>query len=140
MNEKRPLLQLARSGCPIKMILTPPSEYHFIPDKKTFSVQRLKTLLSVFNDTSDSAIKNISIVISPYRQKSLYIIGHISMSEGFKLGLSRGYDLTLRQSDYDVISASVKAQAILFDELKTHTLSTYGFGRDHIPMHSYRVR
>lgn len=124
LEEREGLLIVARRGCSVRCIITPPSKYDLVDTRLPWALQRLKTLLR-FLESKDPALSNIEWVISPFRQKNFYIIGRICFSEGFKAGVERGYTLTLRQSDPQAIASSTALHRKLFERLRLHTLITY---------------
>jgi hypothetical protein len=121
LEERDMLLKLARRGCSVRCIITPPSKDD---DRLPHALHRLRTLIA-FLTSKDSSLEHIEWVISPFRQKNFYIIGRICFSEGFKAGMERGYSLTLRQTDPESISSSTALHRILFERLRTYTLVTY---------------
>lgn len=123
--EKESLINLAEKGFIIKCILTPPIYTHVKIDSIDVRKQRLQCLLD-FLKSNDKALKNIEWVVSPFRQKNQYIIGHISYLEGYKKGTLRGFDFTLRQTDSNAISANISLYEVLFNSMEIYTLSTYG--------------
>ena len=129
-EEKKSMLSLARRGCQVRCIITPPSPEALNPARLDIAHQRLNCLLR-FLKSRDIALKNIEWAVSPFRQKSLYIIGHLSTFEGYKKGIQRAFSLTLRQTVLDVITANISMYEVLFDRLATYTLTTYsGHGED----------
>jgi hypothetical protein len=124
LEERDCLLSLARRGCPVRCIITPPGKDDLIASRLPHAVQRLATLIS-FLKAGDDSLRHIEWVISPFRQKNFYIIGRICFSEGFKSGVERGYSLTLRQTDPDAIASSTAVHRILFERLRRLTLGTY---------------
>lgn len=86
---------------------------------------RLRCLLQ-FLESKDNSLQNTEWVVSPFRQKNLYIIGNISCLEGYKKGIQRGFGLTLRQTDLNAISASISLYKVLFSHQETYTMATYG--------------
>lgn len=132
LKDRDLLIELARKGCPVKLIISPPNPGRrddFVSEGLDTTIARLSTLLEFLTNTREPALANMQFAISPVRQKHLYIIGHISVSEGFKIRLERGYQLTLRQDKQDAIAASIAAHSILFDKLKEDTLRTYAIGQ-----------
>lgn len=123
-EERDMLLKLARRGCSIRCMITPPNKDDLILDRLPHAMHRAKTLKG-FLKGRDSALDHIEWVISPFRQKNFYIIGRLCFSEGFKAGVERGYSLTLRQTDPESISSSTALHRILFDKLRTYTLGAY---------------
>ncbi len=124
LEERDLLLKLGRRGCSIQCIITPPGKDDLITDRLEYALHRLKALIG-FLESGDSALSNVDWVISPYRQKNIYIIGHVCVSEGFKTGLERGYPLTLRQSDPGAIDSSSRLHRTLFEQLRNYTLLKY---------------
>lgn len=124
-GEIESLLTLARRGCLIRCIITPPSEYDLVIDRVDYACCRLRGLLS-FLESNDQALKNIEWAVSPFRQKNVYIIDRISYFEGYKKGIQSGYGLTLRLSALDAISANISLYEVLFERLATYTLTKYG--------------
>lgn len=124
LEERNCLLSLARRGCPIRCIITPPSKDDLVTARLPYALQRLQTLIRFLN-SDDPALKHIEWVISPFRQKNFYIIGKVCFSEGFKAGVERGYSLTRRQTDPEAIASSIAVHRLLFDRLRTFTRLTY---------------
>ena len=132
LKDRNLLIELARKGCPLRLIISPPNPGRhddFVAEGLETTISRLSTLLEFLTNSREPALANMQFAISPVRQKHLYIIGHISVSEGFKIRLERGYQLTLRQDKPDAIAASIAAHSILFDKLKEDTLQTYAIGQ-----------
>ncbi|MCX6584246.1 MAG: hypothetical protein NT166_29070 [Candidatus Aminicenantes bacterium] len=125
LEEKNALISLARRGCTVKCIITPFIPSPANPKMDTKFKLRHQCLLK-FLQGSDSALSAIDWVISPFRQKNLYIIGYISCVEGYKKGIQRGFDLNLRQTGFNAISADISMYTVLFSHLEVKTLSIYG--------------
>jgi hypothetical protein len=123
-QEREWLLKLARRGCSIRCVITPPSKDNLMPDRVSYALERVRALLT-FLESEDLALRHIQIVISPFLQKNFYIIGRLCFSEGFRIGLESGYPLTLRQSDPDAIKSSTLLHRALFDRLRDYTLMKY---------------
>lgn len=138
IEEKDALLNLARRGCVIRCIITPPQKDDLIAERTDTAITRLLTLMNFLRDPTETALGHIDFAISKFRQKNLYIIGHMCVSEGFKTGLGRGYDLTLRQTGSEAISASIAAQSLWFDELRAFTMKSYSEGAHAYPTAPYR--
>ncbi len=131
MEEKESLLRLARRGCVIRCIITPPSPDALLRGNLDIAHGRVKTLLK-FLKSQDQALKNIEWSVSPFRQKSLYLIGHVALYEGYKRGFQRGFGLTLRQTGLDAINACISLYEVLFEYQSTYTLANFGVGElDH---------
>jgi hypothetical protein len=127
LEDKRLFIELAR-GCPIRLIISPPHPGKIddaIAEGKEVTIQRLETLLAFLSNVNEPALKSMEFAVSPFRQKHVYIVGNISASEGFKIKLDRGYELTLVHEHPEAISASISAQRILFERLKRNTLLSY---------------
>ena len=124
LKEKDALLELARRGCRVRCIINPAGQRAMVPAKVDVAIQRTTTLLD-FLRSEDPALKNIEWVVSPYRQKNLYIIGQLSYHEGFKKGIQRGFSLTLRHKRHDAIDAHISLYEALFDALSIYTLENY---------------
>jgi len=127
MQEKDSLLALARRGCVIRCIITPPSPDALLRGKLDIAYCRVKALLQ-FLMSHDETLKNIEWAVSPFRQKSLYLIGHVSLYEGYKRGFQRGFGLTLRQTGLDAINACISLYEVLFEYQSTYTLANFGVG------------
>jgi hypothetical protein len=125
LEEKKSLLSLARRGCAIRCILTPPMSPLIYTHRLEVFVRRLQNLLR-FLDSDVAKQKKVECVVSPFRQKNLYIIGHISYLEGYKQGTQRGYGLNLRQTDPNAIRSNIALYEALFKHLKNQTLREYG--------------
>lgn len=116
---------MARRGCLVRCIITPPSEMSLIPSKVDYACQRVTYLLN-FLKGQDKALEKIEWTVSPFRQKNLYIVGHIACYESYKKGIQRGYGLTLRQTGNDAITSNISLYRALFERLMTYTLVNYG--------------
>jgi hypothetical protein len=124
LEEKDCLLRLARRGCSMRCIITPPDKGNLFAATLPHTLPRLKTLIALL-ESDDPSLANIEWVISPFRQKNFYIIGSICFSEGFKADLERGYPFTLRLTDPQAISSSTALHGLLFERLRNLTLKTY---------------
>jgi len=120
LKEREALLSLARRGCPIRCIITPPATPVVVRRIETM-IHRLKRLMR-FLESDDPALDCTSFVVSPFRQKNLYIIGHVSCIEGYKKDVYRGYGLNLRQTDMNAIQSNISVYETLFDHLEGQTL------------------
>ncbi|MFN7918812.1 MAG: hypothetical protein U0Q16_01875 [Bryobacteraceae bacterium] len=129
LEDKQCMLELARRGCRVRLIISPPRDGAQVPEGGATAAFRLRTLLVLLEDRNEKGLGNLEFVISPHRQKHLYIIGSIAVSEGFKIRPDRGYELTLRQDDPEAVADITAAHEILFEELKAYTLSAYSKGR-----------
>ncbi len=125
LREREALLNLARRGCLVRCIISPPSTETLRPSRSGFAKKRLKTLLQ-FLESGDQALQHIEWAISRLTQKSLYIIGSISYFEGYKRGTQRGFGLTLRGTGRDAISGNISLYEALFEHLKAETLAAHG--------------
>lgn len=125
ISERDTLLTIARRGCRIKCIITPPNPDNFRPATAYYARRRIEHLLK-FLESGDKALKNIEWAVSPFAQKNFYIMGRISCFEGYKKGIERGYALAIRQTGGDAITANVSLYEVLFDWLATDTLTSYG--------------
>ena len=128
LQEREWLLKLARRGCSIRCIITPPSKDNLLPDRVSYALERVRALLA-FLESDEPGLQHIEFVISPFLQKNFYIIGRLCFSEGFRIGLESGYPLTLRQSDPDAINSSTLLHRALFERLRDYTLMQYPPGR-----------
>lgn len=124
LAEKEALLDLARRGCQVRCIITPPDRVNRMYDAFDRPIRRLRNLIS-FLEHDDRAHNHIDWVISPHRQKNLYIVGSLCVVEGFKVAREHGYALTLRQTAPEAIRTTIAAHEVLFEDLKTFTLTTY---------------
>ncbi len=124
LSEREWLLQLAKRGCSIRCVITPPSKDNLLPDRVSYALERVQAL-SMFLESNDPALRHIEFVISPFLQKNFYIIGRLCFSEGFRIGLESGYPLTLRQSDPEAVSSSTTMHRALFERLRDHTLMKF---------------
>jgi hypothetical protein len=129
LRDRELMIDAARRRCVVRMILSPPNPLRVVDDLLVeghdTTVNRLETLKTFLSTEDEPALAHLEVVISPFRQKHLYVIGSISASEGFKTRFERGYQLTLRQDNLDAVRASIEALKILFDELKQYTFRTY---------------
>jgi hypothetical protein len=131
LPEREALIQVARRGCTLRLIITPPSEHNLVDVTLRNAVVRLRQLLKFFRSEDDPAHQSIDWVVSPFRQKSLYIIGERCLYEGFKVGLQRGLPLSIRQTDPNTVRFAIQAHELLFGELVAYTLSRYPPGGGH---------
>jgi hypothetical protein len=124
LNEKESLKELAHRGCKMKCIITPPKpiDYHY--EKVNVLCSRLQYLIN-YLESNDRALDNIEWVISPFRQKNMYIIGRISCIEGYKRGIERGYGVSLRQTSLDAIESNISLYETLFDRCVSFTLGEF---------------
>jgi hypothetical protein len=122
--EREWLLNLARRGCSIRCVITPPSKDNLLPDRVSYALGRVRALLE-FLESNERALRHIEFVISPYLQKNFYIIGRLCFSEGFRIGVESGYPLTLRQSNPEAVISSTLMHKALFERLRDHTLMRY---------------
>jgi hypothetical protein len=113
------LLKLARRGCSIRCVITPPSQDNLLPDRVACASERVRALIALL-ESGDPALQNIEFVISPFLQKNFYIIGRLCFSEGFRIGLGSG---TLRQSHPKAITSSRLLHRALFEWLRDYTLT-----------------
>lgn len=125
VKEREILLSLARRGCTVKLMITPPTENNWKPYRIDTVLCRLRTLISLL-ESDETSVRNIEPAVSPFGQKNLYVIGHVSCSEGFKKGYQRGFGLTSRQTGYTAIHSARVLYESVFDWLVPDTLSTYG--------------
>lgn len=124
IEEKEAMLTLARRGCLIRCIITPPSAEFLIPARVDYALGRVAYLLQ-FLKSNDPALKNIEWAVSSYQQKNLYVIGLISCFEGFRKEVRSGYALTLRQTGLSV-SSNISLYETLFQKLVEDILHPYG--------------
>lgn len=122
--EKKLLLDLARKGCNIKFIISPANENHIKHAGIEYAIMRTERILNFLN-SSDSALENIDWAISELGIKNLYIIGHISLLEGYKKGIHHGYALTLRQTALDVININIDVYHSFFEDLAARGLTKW---------------
>jgi hypothetical protein len=124
-QERDLLILLARRGCRIRCVITPPRKP--LPQDRPQSFVRIRlNALITFLKSGDPALANIDWAVSPFLEKSnFYIIGNLCCTEGFRAGAERGYTLTLRQTDPTTIQANRQVQRVLFDRLRTYTLTAY---------------
>jgi len=91
LQERELLLSLARKGCTIKCIISPANKNHVRHAGIDYAIQRTRQLLE-FLECKDaaivSALRHIDWAISELGTKNLYIIGHISCFEGYKVRYS----------------------------------------------------
>jgi len=133
LREKKSLLSLARQGCTVKVIITPPNLSSLKKVGRSRLGDRLFCLLD-FLQSGDRALDSIYWAISPFRQTNIYIVGQVSYIEGFKRGDERGFQLSLRQTSPDAIAAYIDLYEALFDHMVEFTLREYGPGDQDAPM------
>jgi hypothetical protein len=102
LREKQALHDLARRGCRIVCIISPPTE-PIRREKAALVRTRILCLLQFIYDNPDLPI---DWVLSPYRQKNFYIIGDISCIERFQKEAALGVDLSLRQTGESAIQVN----------------------------------
>jgi hypothetical protein len=124
IEEKETLLELARHGCLIKCIITPPNPDHIIPYRTPVAVRRIENLIR-FLMSEDKALSNIDWTVSEARQKNLYIIGNRSCFEGYKTGNERGFSRTACQTEQAIITSAISVYKDLFEELAEQMLIKY---------------
>ena len=123
LRERDYLLKLARQGNQIRGIITPPNENSLVPERTSRALHRTRQLIQLL-ESDDEALENIELAISPSMQRSLYILGHLSCYDGYRV--QQRYRLTLRQTSQEVIAANVSLYKELFNQLEVYTLTTYG--------------
>jgi hypothetical protein len=136
MREKKALVELARMGCPVYCMITPPSA-PFKERKRQYLNSRKATLLSFLrgkdgmlkNKEKEALLNSIWFAVSPFRQKNQYIIGHVSYVEGYKDVVQRGFPLSLRQTGRSAIEANIEMYDALFPKMAAYTMKKYGGGR-----------
>jgi hypothetical protein len=116
LREKDSLLDLARRGCRLRVIINPPGAVSTPEKWKEHALLRSQSLFK-FIRSKDRALRNIDWCISPMRQKNIYVIGKISCIEGFKDSARRGFHLSARQTASDAIDANVRLFESLFSRL-----------------------
>ncbi len=124
LEEKSALLDLARRGCPVRCIISPPA-LKAMPERPPHVRKRVITLLRFLESTNEPALESIEWVVSPFRQKNLYIIGRISYIEGYKQQFLRGFPVSLRQTSPEAIAANISLCKALFERLQVDTLKHY---------------
>lgn len=60
------------------------------------------------------------MAVSEVRVKNYYIIGRMSIYEGYKISQKVGYNLTLRHTDENLIDANIKVYQELFQTIKDY--------------------
>jgi len=133
LQEKKSLLSLARQGCTVKGIITPPKLSSLKKAGRSWLGDRLFCLLD-FLQSGDRVLDNIYWAISPFRQTNIYIIGQVAYMEGFKRGDERGFQLSLRQTSPDAIAAYIDLYEALFGHMVGFTLREYGPGDQDAPI------
>jgi len=123
IREKKCLLDLAQQGCKIKCIITPPTPNDITDSNREYFRTRVDYLLN-FLKSEAKELQNIDWIISNFRQKNFYIIGNISCYEGYKLGLERGYSITMRQSG-KAVTESIAIYEILIEGLVNNMVSKH---------------
>ena len=126
-QEQEALVHLARRGCTLKCVITPPAPEVLISDDVKRIRTRIETLLK-FLQKNDPAHRNTDWAVSPFRQKHMYIIGSVSCIEGYRKRLERGYGLSLRQTSLDAIQTSVRLYKSLFKYASEYTLREHYHG------------
>lgn len=119
--EKQRLVELAQKGCRIVCIISPPE-----PDPRKslpsrIALPRVRCLLE-FLQSGQPALGQIDWVLSPFWQKSFFIIGNLACYERFQKGTDRGEALTLRQPSQAAIRANTAIYELLFERLAISTL------------------
>ena len=113
MAEKQAMIDLARKGCRVVCIITPPASENVVRDNKAVVCRRTECLLNFIKNNHD----NIDWVVSPFRQKNCYLIGNISCIERFQKNVAQKADVTLRQTGQLAITANRVAYEALFGKL-----------------------
>jgi len=113
MAEKKAMMDLAHKGCRIVCIITPPASENVVRDNKEVVCRRTECLLNFIKNNHD----NIDWVVSPFRQKTCYLIGNISCIERFQKSVAQMADVTLRQTGKLAITANRVAYEALFGKL-----------------------
>ncbi len=121
-EEKKSLLQLAACGHEIRCIICPANAKNISENIKDAVYRTTQLINFLKNDTGDSfierALKHIHWVIAEYPQRNVYILGDISIYEGFKKGHERfGYGLSTRQTFKEVISSNSQLYEVFFEGL-----------------------
>ncbi len=121
LQEQKMLLDLAGRGCKIRCIIAPTQT---APLEDGFARRRLRKLADLLM-SNEPALSNVDWVVSPFLERSnFYVIGGLCCTEGFRAG-GEGFNLTLRQTGRAAIEANLQMLRILFDRLRTYTLTTY---------------
>ena len=120
-QERDVLVRLARRGCPIRCIITPPGPYAFIPDGRLRAVQRVTQLLTFF-ESAEEVLNHIEWAVSRYFQRNLYIIGNRCCFEGYKTEAAEGFDMTLCHTAHEAVTAHINFYDSLFSKLAVRTL------------------
>lgn len=121
LQEKETLIQLAEKGCTIRFIISPANRNHIRQAGIDYAVMRTERLLNFLKD-NHPAHQYIDWSISELGIKNLYIIGHLSVFEGYKKGTHSGYGLTLRHTARQVINAHIEVYHSYFRDLAARTL------------------
>jgi hypothetical protein len=134
MKEKNALVDIAQKGCPVYCIITPPAE-PYKAERLLHLNARKRTLLNFLRGNDEMLHRNpnalgfMKFALSPYRQKNLYIIGHVSYVEGYKDLVHRGFSLSLRQTSRAAIDANIDLYTALFPRMAEYTIEKYGEGK-----------
>jgi hypothetical protein len=124
LEEKELLLELARNGCEIRCIISPPNEHNTFPLDNDFT--KLRTVrLKEFLNSKDSALNSIKWAISECWVKNIYIIGKLSIYEGYKTGMVHGYSLTLRHTAPEILKSYLELYDGFFENLEARTLAIW---------------
>ena len=108
-EEHDEMIARAREGCQVFCIISMPTRV--VEDRDVLGY-RLTTLLK-FLKSNDSALENIYWAIAPRVESYVYVIGDVSVLQGFKSdAMLKGFALTERRTSL----VELHAQAALFDE------------------------
>ena len=121
-EERDCLLELARKGCRVVCMISPPDLSGLSSKRSHIVLPRILTLLE-FLASGDPALDHIDWIVSPFWQKNFLIIGNISCYERFQKGTDRGDAVTLRQAAMAAIRSSTAMYERLFDHLTGLMLS-----------------
>jgi len=113
--EKAKMIELAERGCRVACMISPPSAPSITASGKKVVQRRLDVLIEFIEEDERGA--DVDWVWSPYRQKTLYIVGDVSCIERFRKQVEQGVDLTLRQTSDAAIGAYRAAYDALFERL-----------------------
>jgi hypothetical protein len=129
LAERESLLNLARSGCTIKCIISPANANFIRYAGVDHAIRRTRRLIELLDD-KENALERIDWAVSEIGTKNLYIIGRLSCFEGYTKNIRQGYGMTLRQTSSDVINANIDVYTSFFKDLAARTLAKWAHEGD----------
>jgi hypothetical protein len=116
VEERECLHGLARIGCRLVCMISPPTPVGPPPPTPNIILPRVRRLLDLIG-SDDPGLDHIDWIVAPFWLKNFMIIGNISCYERCQKGTDRGDAVTLRQADQAAIRSSTAMYEFLFDRL-----------------------